>query len=113
MALKEKYIDPFTDFGFKKLFGSEPNKELPIDFLNQVLPQHHQIKELSFRKTEQLGSNKLDRNVIFDIYCVSQTGERFIVEMQKAKQTYFKDRTIFYTTFPIREQASKGCGILN
>jgi len=27
-ALKDKYINPFTDFGFKKLFGTEFNKPL-------------------------------------------------------------------------------------
>ncbi len=54
MALQDKYINPFTDFGFKKLFGSEPNKDLLIDFLNQVLPGKHKIKDLSYARTEQL-----------------------------------------------------------
>ena len=106
--MKEKYINPFTDFGFKKLFGSEPNKDLLMDFLNNLLPEHYRIKELTFKKTEQLGINKLDRSVIFDSYCVSQSDERFVVEMQKAYQEYFKDRAVFYSTFPIREQAQKG-----
>jgi hypothetical protein len=35
--LKGKYIDPFTDFGFKKLFGEDCNQELLLDFLNEVL----------------------------------------------------------------------------
>jgi predicted transposase/invertase (TIGR01784 family) len=108
LKTKDKYINPFTDFGFKKLFGSEPNKDLLIDFLNQLLPKHHQIKDLTYTKTEQLGSSELDRNVIFDIHCTSQSGEKFIVEMQKARQRFFKDRSIFYSTFPIQEQASKG-----
>jgi predicted transposase/invertase (TIGR01784 family) len=108
MALTERYINPFTDFGFKKLFGSEPNKSLLISFLNQLLPAHHQIKKLSYLKTEHLGSDELDRKAVFDLYCISQTGERFIVEMQKAKQKYFKDRGIYYTTFPIQEQSQKG-----
>jgi predicted transposase/invertase (TIGR01784 family) len=108
MALQEKYINPFTDFGFKKLFGTEMNKSLLISFLNQLLPQHHQIKKLSYLKTEYLGSDELDRRAVFDLYCISQTNQRFIVEMQKAKQKYFKDRSIFYITFPIQEQAKKG-----
>ena len=105
MKFKEKYINLLTDFGFKKIFGDE---EFLMDFLNQVLPVNHQIKSLTFKKTEQLGGNKLDRNVIFDIYCISQIDERFVVEVQKAKQIYFKDRSIFYSTFPIQEQAKKG-----
>lgn len=108
MALQDKYINPFTDFGFKKLFGSEPNKDILIDFLNQVLPVKHKIKDLTYARTEQLGNSEADRKAIFDLYCVGENGERFIVEMQKAKQNFFKDRAVFYTSFPIQEQAKKG-----
>lgn len=108
MTLQDKFINPFTDFGFKKLFGSEPNKDLLIDFLNQVLPLKHQVKELTYARTEQLGSSAFDRKAIFDLYCLSESGERFIVEMQKAKQNYFKDRAVYYASFPIQEQAQKG-----
>ncbi|MFM7155412.1 MAG: PD-(D/E)XK nuclease family transposase, partial [Bacteroidota bacterium] len=66
MALQDKYINPFTDFGFKKLFGSEPNKDLLIDFLNQVLPGKHKIKDLTYARTEQLGNSEADRKAIFD-----------------------------------------------
>ena len=108
MALQEKYINPFTDFGFKKLFGSEPNKDLLIDFLNQVLPGKHKIKDLTYSIPERFGKSRLDRKAIFDLYCTGENGERFIVEMQKAKQNYFKDRSVFYSSFPIQEQAQKG-----
>ena len=97
-----------TDFGFKKLFGTEPNKDLLIDFLNQILPERHQIKDLNYSRNEQLGQAELDRKAIFDLYCIGQSGERFIVEVQKAKQNYFKDRSIYYSSFPIQEQAKKG-----
>ena len=107
-TLKDKYINPLTDFGFKKLFGTEPNKILLIDFLNQILPKRHQIKDLNYSKNEQSGLNNLDRKAIFDLYCVGKTGERFIVELQKAKQNYFKDRSVYYASFPIQEQAKKG-----
>ncbi len=105
---REKYINPFTDFGFKKLFGEEPNKDLLISFLNELLPRHHQIKELSYSSSEFLGISEIDRKAVFDIYCTSKTGEKFIVEMQKARQYYFKDRSVFYASFPIQEQAIKG-----
>jgi len=103
-----RYLNPYTDFGFKKLFGEEANKDLLQDFLNQLLPPHHQIAELNFKNTEQLPDILLERKAIFDIHCLSTTGERFIVEMQKAKIQFFKDRSVFYVTFPIREQAKKG-----
>jgi predicted transposase/invertase (TIGR01784 family) len=103
-----KYINPYTDFGFKKLFGEEGNKDLLIDFLNQLLPPHHQIAELNFRNPENSADLSAERKAIFDIHCQALSGERFIVEMQKAKVKYFKDRSLFYVTFPIRDQAQKG-----
>jgi predicted transposase/invertase (TIGR01784 family) len=103
-----KYINPYTDFGFKKLFGEEGNKDLLIDFLNQLLPAHHQIADLNFRNVENLADLSAERKAIFDIHCKAVSGERFIVEMQKAKVKYFKDRSLFYVTFPIRDQAQTG-----
>jgi predicted transposase/invertase (TIGR01784 family) len=106
--MKAKYINPFTDFGFKKIFGEEASKPLLIDFLNALLPQNRRIVDLTFKNTEQLGLTDHDRKAIYDIYCETGTGEKFIVELQKARQNYFKERTVFYSTFPIREQAEKG-----
>ena len=103
-----KYINPYTDFGFKRLFGSEGNKDLLVDFLNCLLPSKHQIVDLTFRNSEQQGEITSDRKAIYDIHCHGANGDLFIVEMQKAKIKYFKDRALFYITFPIREQAQKG-----
>jgi predicted transposase/invertase (TIGR01784 family) len=106
--MKAKYLNPFTDYGFKRIFGEEASKPILISFLNSVLPPENQIKTLSFKNAEQLGQTELDRKSIFDIYCENENGEKFIVELQKAKQNYFKDRTVYYSTFPIKEQAEKG-----
>ena len=108
MDSKERYINPFTDFGFKKLFGTEFNKELLVDFLNQVLGEREQIQDLTYLNTENLGSTSADRKAIFDLYCENEKGEKFIIELQNVKQQYFKDRSIFYSTFPIQSQAPKG-----
>ena len=106
--LLQKYINPFTDFGFKKLFGEEPNKDLLLDFLNVLLKeQEGNITEIYYHKSEQLGNTPVDRKAIFDLYCTNERGEKFIVELQKTKQKFFKDRTVYYSTFPIREQAIK------
>ena len=104
----DKFINPFTDFGFKRLFGSEFNKELLIDFLNEVLDHQPSITELTYLNTEHVGRSPLDRKAIFDVYCRNEQGERFIIELQNIKQLYFKDRSLFYSTFPIQEQAEKG-----
>ena len=107
--MKDKYINPFTDFGFKKLFGTEFNKPLLMDFLNEVIgSETGQIKELNFLSTEKLAPCVNERKAIFDIYCENEQGEKFIVELQKAKQNYFKDRSVYYSTFPIQEQAQRG-----
>jgi predicted transposase/invertase (TIGR01784 family) len=103
-----KYINPYTDFGFKKLFGEEGNKALLIDFLNQLLPPRHQISEITFQNVEALPDRSEERKAFFDIHCKAESGERFIVEMQKAKVEYFKDRSMYYITYPIREQAQRG-----
>ena len=106
--MKPKYINPFTDFGFKKIFGEEASKPHLMDFLNSILPVENKIAELSFKNAEQISSNNEERKAVFDIYCENEKGEKFIVELQKASQAFFKDRTIYYSTFPIREQAEKG-----
>lgn len=88
MTTKEKYINPFTDFGFKKLFGTELNKDLLINFLNEViLPQHKKIADLKYNNNERIGQTILDRKAIFDLYCISTNGERFIVEMPHFNKT--------------------------
>ncbi len=105
---KQRYVNPFTDFGFKKLFGEEAHKNLLIDFLNALLPEKHRIRNLEYTKNEGSGDTQIDRRAVFDISCIGENGERFIVELQKAKQNFFKDRSVFYATFPIREQAERG-----
>ena len=106
---RERYIDPYTDFGFKKLFGTELNKDLLISFLNALFNDaKREIKDVQYLNAEQLGDGYGDRRAVFDVYCVTEDGSRFIVEMQKAEQEYFKDRSVYYATAPIREQAPKG-----
>jgi predicted transposase/invertase (TIGR01784 family) len=107
-AMAGMFVNPYTDFGFKKLFGEEGSKDLLIDFLNQILPSQHQIASLSFKPTIQATAIKNDRSAIYDIYCESPTGQKFIVEMQQAGTAWFKDRMLFYSTFPIQEQAVQG-----
>lgn len=105
--IDERYISLLTDFGFKRIFGTEPNKELLICFLNSLFDGTQKIKDVKYLNTEQLGEGRSDRKAIFDVYCEGENGEKFIVEMQNAYQEFFKDRSIFYSTFPIREQGKR------
>ena len=104
----EKYINPHTDFGFKRLFGTEFNKELLISFLNALLTGEQVIRDVSYLNNEHFGDSLSARRAIFDVYCENEHGEKFIVEMQNVYQQFFKDRSIYYSTFPIREQARRG-----
>jgi predicted transposase/invertase (TIGR01784 family) len=104
-----KYIDFFTDFGFKRLFGEELNKDILIDFLNSLLKKEDLfIKDLTYIPNEQMGRAIDDRRAIFDLYCENEKGEKFIIEMQKTHHLYFKERMVYYSTFPIQKQAEEG-----
>lgn len=106
--LEERYISLLTDFGFKRIFGTKPNKDLLINFLNSLFEGEQVIKDVRYLNSEHIGDVFAERKAIFDVYCENEHGEKFIVEMQNAYQKYFKDRSLFYSTFPIREQAPKG-----
>ena len=106
--LTDRYVNFYTDFAFKKLFGTEVNKKLLISFLNSLLYGQEVIKDLNYLNNEHMGTTEFDRKAVFDVYCENEQGEKFLVEMQKAEQQFFKDRSVFYSTFPIREQAKRG-----
>ena len=103
-----RYINPYTDFGFKYLFGTEPNKDITLELVNALLQGKEVIKSLTLLPTEQLGDTKDDRRSVFDIYCENEQGDKIIIEMQKADQQWFKDRSVYYSSFPIRQQGERG-----
>jgi predicted transposase/invertase (TIGR01784 family) len=104
----DKYIKPTTDFGFKKLFGTELNKDLLISFLNALFEGEKEISDVRYLDKEFLGAHREDRRAILDIYCEDVNGEKFIVEMQNVYQQFYADSSIYYSTFPIQEQAIRG-----
>ena len=103
-----KFINPFTDYGFKKIFGQEVSKELLIEFLNDLLEGERVITDLTFLNNEQLPEYPGDRIAIYDIYCTTDTGEKIIVEMQNRSQVYFKERALYYLSHAIVRQGVKG-----
>lgn len=107
-GLQDRYINPYTDFGFKLLFGTAMNKEVLINFLNALLLGKEVIKDVTYLNTEHLGTQEYDRRAVFDVYCENDRGEKILVEMQRGEQQFFKDRSIYYATFPIHEQAPRG-----
>ena len=103
-----RFINPFTDMGFKRIFGQEVNKNLLIDFLNNLLEGEKRIIDITFLDKEQLATAADDRSCIYDIYCENENGERFIVEMQNRGHRNFKERAIYYLSRTIANQGRKG-----
>ena len=103
-----RYINPYTDYGFKLLFGTEPNKDITLELINALLQGKEVIRSLTLLPPEQLGDTMEDRRSVFDVYCENEQGDKIIIEMQKADQQWFKDRSVYYSSFPIRSQGEKG-----
>ncbi|MBC8227997.1 Rpn family recombination-promoting nuclease/putative transposase [bacterium] len=103
-----RFIEPTTDFGFKKLFGEEKSKSILKSFLFHILKLESPIAEITFMKQEQLPDSSVERVGVYDIFCIDEKGSRFIVEMQRGSQIFYKDRLLYYSTFPIYQQAKKG-----
>ena len=103
-----RFINPFTDVGFKRIFGQEVSKPVLLAFLNSLLEGERTIVDLKFLDKEQLGISDGDRSLIYDVYCETVTGEHIIVEMQYKSQPYFKERSIYYTARSIVQQGERG-----
>lgn len=109
--MEDRFINPYTDYGFKKLFGTEQNADLLISFLNALISDDENndpIISITYKNVEHVGEINTMRSSYFDVFCQTQSGADFIVEMQNGKQIYFKDRSLYYATIPIQEQGKKG-----
>ena len=103
-----KFIDPLTDWGFRRLFGQEPNKEILVEFLNDLFQGEKHIIDLTYAPNEFDGDDVTDKRVIFDLHCRGDNDEYFIVEMQRIRQDHFKDRALFYVSRLIQRLLRKG-----
>ena len=103
-----RFVNLFTDYGFKRIFGEEAGKHLLKDFLNLLLKGERDVADLYFSHTERQPEAKDGRKVIFDIHCESSDGTHFIVEMQAARQFSFYDRALYYVSRAIVEQGNPG-----
>ncbi len=103
-----KFINPFTDIGFKRIFGQEVSKPLLLHFLNSLLAGEKEIVDITFLDKEQPAMYADDRSLIYDIYCKTTDGEHIIVEMQNKEQPFFKKRSIYYVSEAISRQGERG-----
>ena len=105
---KTKYIDLTSDYGFKRVFSSEPNKDLLIDFINALFNGRKVIEDLTYDKNEYVGDTDEMGTVILDLLCTGSDGEKFVVEVQTSPQFNFKRRMLYYGSKLISDQAPKG-----
>lgn len=92
LEFKEKYINPLTDFGFKKLFGTEPNKILLIDFLNQILPDK-KIQDLTYASGEKQGLTELQDRIFKKLFEAAEIAKFSPVERDAYEESlkYYRD----------------------
>jgi predicted transposase/invertase (TIGR01784 family) len=105
-----KFINPFTDVGFKIIFGQKFSKPRLLDFLNALLDGEKVITDISFLDKEQPAIYEGDRSPIYDILCETDKGEKIIVEMQNREHPNFKERMLYYAAEAIVRQGEKGSG---
>ncbi|MFS8615695.1 MAG: Rpn family recombination-promoting nuclease/putative transposase [Solitalea sp.] len=106
--IRSRFLDPLTDYGFKRLFGTEANKKVLIGFLNSLFDHRENIRDITYLANERIGPVKESKKIIHDILCIGEKEERFIVEMQRADQHFFKNRMLFYSSRAIGDQIPKG-----
>ena len=95
-ATVQRYVDILTEAGFKAVFGVEKNKDVLIDLLNVLLPEHRRVHDLSYATTEIPGFTMANKSVRLDLRCIGEDGTRFIVEMQCCRQLNFFKRCVEY-----------------
>ena len=103
-----RFINPFTDVGFKIIFGQEFSKPRLLDFLNTLLEGERVITNLKFLDKEQPAFFDGDRSPIYDILCETDSGEKIIVEMQNREHPNFKERMLYYASEAIVRQGERG-----
>src|SRR3990167_3267722 len=93
-----KFLDPKNDFAFKKIFGTEKNKDILIHFLNDMLTfkEKYPIEDVTFLKTVQDPETAAKKTSIVDILCRDEKGNQYIVEMQVVKEKGFEKRAQYY-----------------
>jgi len=81
-----KFVNPFTDIGFKIIFGQPASKPFLITLLNELLAGEHRIEDLVFLDKEDHAEHVRDKGIIYDLYCRTSTGEYIIVAEPQASE---------------------------
>ena len=100
-GIVERYVNFYTDFAFKKLFGTEINKELLISFLNALFQGREEIEDLTYLDDECPGTQGDGSSIAFNVHCINKQGEHFIVGMQKCERQYFRTVAFIMLLLPL------------
>lgn len=101
-------INPKVDFAFKKLFGSEENKDILIAFINSILSEEQQIKDIILKNPYNLANYKKDKMSILDIKAVDEKGIWYDIEMQISEQVFYEKRAFYYWAKVYSDQMEGG-----
>ena len=101
-------INPRVDFAFKKLFGSEENKDLLISLINAIVSEEEQVVEVELKNPYNLADYRAGKISIIDIKAKAENGRWFNVEMQIREDNNFDKRAIYYWAKLVTEQLSEG-----
>ena len=107
MLHKLKYADLLNDYVFKLVFGQESSKDVMIEFLNQVIDDRN-IVDLEFMDKEMKSMDREKKDSVYDMFCKTDDDSRIVVEVQRRKQTTYVERSIYYSTFQVRNQVDAG-----
>ncbi|MDR2540031.1 MAG: Rpn family recombination-promoting nuclease/putative transposase, partial [Chlamydiales bacterium] len=109
MALS-KYLDPKNDIAFKKMFGTEKNKEILMHFLNDILgfPKDALIVDIEFLSPILPPKIAVKKQSIVDVLCKDKKGVKYIIEMQVAQSRGFEKRAQYYASQVYSNQANMG-----
>lgn len=89
-------LNPKVDLAFKKLFGSEENKDLLKSLLNAILPPHEQLTELELKNPYNLTDYIDGKLSILDIKAVDEKGKWYDIEMQVEPLRHYGQKALYY-----------------
>ena len=105
---RRRVINPFTDWGFKYIFGREESKDILMGFLNVLLKREVPIRDISYLNSEHIADSPELRTCVFDVVCTDESGDRFLVEMQQVDERNIRNRLLYYSCRLIDEMGRRG-----
>jgi predicted transposase/invertase (TIGR01784 family) len=105
-----KFLDPKNDVAFRRIFGTEKNKDILIHFINDILElkDRDKIKEITFLPTIAVPEIAAKKQSVVDVLCKDENGVQLIIEMQVSPQEGFEKRAQYYAAKAYSRQLNKG-----